>query len=58
MKMENRTGSMIKAVMFDNVKELVDGRMKEYCEHKEVWINWSHAHLHQTESLNDLSVWP
>ena len=28
-KMENGMGSTIKAVMFDNAKELVAGRMKE-----------------------------
>ena len=33
-KMENGTGSMIKAVMFDNAKELVAGKMREYYEHK------------------------
>ena len=40
-KMENGTGSMIKAIMFDNAKELVAGRMKEYCEHKGIQINSS-----------------
>ena len=33
-KMGNRMGSTVKAVMFDNAKKLVAGRMKEYCEHK------------------------
>ena len=37
--MENGTGSTIKAVMFDNAKELVVGRMKEYCEHKGIRVN-------------------
>ena len=27
--------------MFDSVKELMAGRMKEYCEHKGIWINSS-----------------
>ena len=39
--MENGTGSTIKAFMFDNAKELVAGRMKEYCEHKGIRINSS-----------------
>jgi len=40
-KMENGTGSTIKAVMFDNAKELVAGRMREYCEQKGIRINSS-----------------
>ena len=40
-KMENGMGSTIKAVMFDNAKELIAGRMKEYCEHKGIPINSS-----------------
>ena len=40
-EMENGTGSTIKAVMFDNAKELVAGRMKEYCEHKGIRIGSS-----------------
>jgi hypothetical protein len=38
-RIENGTGSTIKAVMFDNAKEPVAGRMKEYCEHKGIQIN-------------------
>lgn len=38
-KVENGTGSTIEAVMFDNTKELLAGRMREYCEHKGVRIN-------------------
>ena len=33
--------SMIDVVMFDNAKELMAGRMKEYCEHKGIWIDLS-----------------
>ena len=44
-KMENRSGHTIKAVMFNNAKELVAGRMKEYYEHKETQNNWYHTHL-------------
>ena len=44
-KMENRSGCMIKAVMFDNAKELVAGRMKEYYAHKEIWNNWPCTHF-------------
>ena len=44
-KTENRTGSTIKAVMFDNAKELMAGRMKEYCEHKGIRINSSTPYL-------------
>ena len=40
-KMENGTGRTIKAVMFDNAKEFVEGRMREYCEHKGIRINSS-----------------
>ena len=39
--MENGTGCTIKGVMFDNAKELVTGRMKEYYEHKGIRINSS-----------------
>ena len=34
-------GSMIKADMFDNMRELVAGMMKEYYEHKGIWVNSS-----------------
>ena len=48
-KMENETGSTIKADMFDNAKELVAGRMKECCEHKGTkgygLTPWSRTHL-------------
>ena len=40
-KMENGMESMIKAVMFDNARELILGRMKEYCEQKGIHINSS-----------------
>src|SRR5258706_5322370 len=40
-KMANGMGSTIKAVMFDNAKELVAGRMKEYCKQKGIRINSS-----------------
>ena len=40
-KMENGTESTIKAVMFNNARELVLGRMKEYCEQKGIHINSS-----------------
>ena len=33
--------STIDVVMFDDAKELVAGRMKEYCEHKGIWIDSS-----------------
>jgi len=33
-KMENGTENTIKAIMFDNAKEPVAGRMKEYCERR------------------------
>ena len=36
-----RNGSAAKAVMFDDVKELVAGRMREYCEHKGLRVNAS-----------------
>ena len=36
--MESGMGSTIKAVIFDNAKELVAGRMREYCEHKGIRI--------------------
>lgn len=39
--MENGTDSTIKAVMFDNAKEFVAGRMKEYCDQKGIRINSS-----------------
>ena len=38
-KMENGMESTIKAVMFNNARELVLGRMKEYCEQKGIRIN-------------------
>ena len=40
-KMKNRTDSTIKAVMFDNAKEFVAGRMKEFCDQKGIHINSS-----------------
>jgi hypothetical protein len=39
--MENGTDSTIKAVMFDNAKEFVEGRMKLYCDQKGIRINLS-----------------
>ena len=41
VKMENGTESTIKAIMFDNARELVLGRMKEYYEQKGICINSS-----------------
>ena len=40
-KMGNGTWSTIKRVMYDNARELVAGRMREYCEHKGIRINSS-----------------
>ena len=39
--MENGTDSTIKAIMFNNVKEFVQGRMREYCDQKGIHINSS-----------------
>src|SRR5258706_5719515 len=39
--MENGTDSTIKAVMFDNAREFVAGRMKEFCDQKGICINSS-----------------
>ena len=40
-KVENGTGNTIKAVMFDNARELVLERMKGYCKQKGIRINSS-----------------
>ena len=40
-KMENGTDSTIKAVMFDNAREFIAGRMKEFCDQKGIRINSS-----------------
>ena len=31
----------IEVVMFDDAEELMAGRMRDYCEHKGIWINSS-----------------
>ena len=40
-KMESGTGSTAKAIMFDDAKELVARRLREYCEHKGIRVNSS-----------------
>ncbi len=39
--MENGTDSTIKAIMFNNAREFIAGRMKEFCDQKGIHINSS-----------------
>ena len=42
--------------MFDNTKELLAGRMKEYCEHKGMWINTSVSYSPSSNGVAERNV--